>query len=77
LNKDEYFVVGDNRDDSYDSRIHGPIKKHNIKGKYLYTYFSIYWDYSKCHENLMRGSYDHFSQWLFSHCPTPNIRNIK
>ena len=29
---DEYFVVGDNREISYDSRYFGPIKKENIQG---------------------------------------------
>jgi len=32
LSKDEYFVLGDNREDSADSRIYGPINKKNIKG---------------------------------------------
>lgn len=32
LGKDEYFVMGDNRDDSLDSRIIGPIKKNDILG---------------------------------------------
>lgn len=32
LNEDEYFVMGDNREDSKDSRHLGPIKKENIKG---------------------------------------------
>lgn len=32
LGDDEYFVVGDNREVSYDSRYFGPIKKENIKG---------------------------------------------
>ena len=32
LKKDEYFVMGDNREISKDSRIIGPIKKKSIKG---------------------------------------------
>ena len=32
LAEDEYFVMGDNREDSKDSRHLGPIKKHKIKG---------------------------------------------
>ncbi len=32
LEEDEYFVMGDNRQDSKDSRHIGPIKKDNIKG---------------------------------------------
>ncbi len=33
LKEDEFFVVGDNRDDSTDSRSFGAIKKSNITGK--------------------------------------------
>jgi len=32
LSDDEYFLVGDNREDSLDSRIIGPIKGSNIEG---------------------------------------------
>ena len=39
LNKDEYFVLGDNRPISLDSRVFGKIKKDEIKGT---TSFIIY-----------------------------------
>ena len=32
LEKDEYYVLGDNRANSTDSRVFGPIKKSQIKG---------------------------------------------
>jgi len=37
---DHYFVLGDNRDDSQDSRFWGFLDKSHIKGKALFIYFS-------------------------------------
>ena len=37
---DEYFVLGDNRDDSRDSRFWGSVPKENILGKAIFVYWS-------------------------------------
>ena len=39
LKKDEYFALGDNREDSLDSRYYGPFNKKKILGKTSYTIF--------------------------------------
>lgn len=38
--EDQYFVMGDNRDDSQDSRFWGFLPKENIKGKAVFVYWS-------------------------------------
>ena len=38
LTEDEYFVLGDNRDNSYDSLEFGPISRESILGKAFYRY---------------------------------------
>ncbi|OGE13270.1 signal peptidase I [Candidatus Curtissbacteria bacterium RIFCSPLOWO2_12_FULL_38_9] len=41
LGKDEYFVLGDNRSSSSDSRTFGPIKRSSIKGKVWLIYWPL------------------------------------
>ena len=41
LKDDEYFVLGDNRTISKDSRVLGPIKKENIEGKTIFRLFPL------------------------------------
>jgi signal peptidase I len=41
----EYFVMGDNRNDSADSRKFGPIKRNVILGKA----FLLYWPLNRVH----------------------------
>jgi len=37
---DEYFVLGDNRDNSRDSRFFGPVSRENIKGRVAHRWYS-------------------------------------
>lgn len=41
VNQNYYFAMGDNRDNSWDSRFWGPVPGDNILGRGMVTYFSI------------------------------------
>jgi len=74
LKEEEYLVMGDNRDNSYDSRIFGPVRKKSILGIYKYTYLSIFWDDNKCSDQIPSYLNEHLYKWIVSGCPAPEIR---
>ncbi len=59
--KDEYFVLGDNRDESLDSRYWGFVPRQNIIGRPLL----IYWSFRSTEPAVQAGTNDKLSRFAY------------
>ncbi len=75
LAADEYYLMGDNRDNSQDSRFFGPVKREFLRGKYVYTYFSIDWHDELCSQpvNVSSPAMKLVQYWS-GMCPKAEVR---
>lgn len=60
--KDSVFVMGDNRDNSSDSRVWGPVPLSYIRGKALFVIWSIFTPEGKTVPDVR---FDRFGEWLY------------
>ncbi|EPG64216.1 signal peptidase I [Leptospira wolffii] len=56
LKEDEFFLLGDNRTNSADSRYTGPISRADIRGKMTFKYFSVNWKDYTCTSEERKGN---------------------
>ncbi|EHQ04958.1 signal peptidase I [Leptonema illini] len=62
LGPDQYFLMGDNRDDSKDSRYLGPVSADRITHEYMFHYFSIDWQDDLRHKRKIDSAHLQDSQ---------------
>jgi signal peptidase I len=74
LEDNEYFLLGDNRFDSFDSLSHGPVHRDSIRGKYVVTYFSVNYKDNTCdlYETTLSEDYS-----FYKDCPKDFLTRIK
>lgn len=68
LAADEYWVIGDNRLGSYDSRMWGPVKADMIHGKIIFRIWSIDSDESWWILDLIKNPIDFWKRMRWSRC---------
>ena len=73
LRENEYFVMGDNRDNSDDSRNWGVLPLENIQGTAIMTYFSVNWNESHLYGDPVNVSIK-ILKWIIGNKPNAYVR---